>query len=36
MVMDKDEKIKDNRLGLLKSIDQLVGRIADFTKIVLA
>ena len=36
MVMDKDEKIKNNRLGLLKSIDQLVSRIADFTKIVLA
>lgn len=36
MVMDKDEKIKNNRLCLLKSIDQLVSRIADFTKIVLA
>ena len=36
MVMDKDEKIKNNRLGLLKSIDELVSRIADFTKIVLA
>jgi glycyl-tRNA synthetase beta chain len=35
MVMDKDEKIKDNRLGLLKSIDALVNRVADFSKIVL-
>ncbi|MCH3959081.1 MAG: glycine--tRNA ligase subunit beta [Selenomonas sp.] len=35
MVMDKDEKIKDNRLGLLKSIDVLVNRVADFSKIVL-
>ncbi len=36
MVMDKDEKIKNNRLALLKSIDTLVNRIADFTKIVVA
>ena len=36
MVMDKDEAIKNNRLGLLKSIDAIVGRVADFTKIVLA
>lgn len=35
MVMDKDEKIKNNRLGLLKSIDTLVTAVADFTKIVL-
>ena len=35
MVMDKDEKVKNNRLGLLKSIDDLVNRIADFSKIVL-
>lgn len=35
MVMDKDEKIKNNRLGLLKSIDTLVTTVADFTKIVL-
>ena len=33
---DKDEAIKNNRLGLLKSIDAIVGRVADFTKIVLA
>lgn len=36
MVMDKDEAIRNNRLGLLKSIDALVGRVADFSKIVLA
>lgn len=35
MVMDKDEKIKANRLGLLKSIDNLTNTVADFTKIVL-
>lgn len=35
MVMDKDEKVKNNRLGLLKSIDVLVKRVADFSKIVL-
>ena len=35
MVMDKDEQVKNNRLGLLKSIDELVGRVADFSKIVL-
>ena len=34
MVMDKDEKIKNNRLGLLKSIDCLIGQVADFGKIV--
>ena len=36
MVMDKDEKVKNNRLGLLKLIDALVCKIADFSKIVLA
>ena len=36
MVMDKDEAIRNNRLGLLKSIDSLTGRVADFSKIVLA
>ena len=36
MVMDKDEKIKGNRLGLLKSIDMLVAQVADFSKVVLA
>ncbi len=35
LVMDKDEAVKNNRLGLLKSIDETVGRVADFTKIVL-
>ena len=36
MVMDKDEKIRSNRLGLLKAIDQLINQVADFSKIVLA
>ena len=36
MVMDKDEKIKNNRLGLLKLVDNLVCHVADFSKIVLA
>jgi len=36
MVMDKDEKIRKNRLGLLKAIDALVNEVADFSKIVLA
>ena len=36
MVMDKDEKIKNNRLGLLKAVDQLICTVADFSKIVLA
>ena len=35
MVMDKDEKIKNNRLGLLKAVDQLICKVADFSKIVL-
>lgn len=36
MVMDKDERIKNNRLGLLKLVDNLICQIADFSKIVLA
>lgn len=36
MVMDKDEKIKNNRLGLLKLVDNLNCQVADFSKIVLA
>lgn len=36
MVMDKDEKIKNNRLGLLKLVDNLICQVADFIKIVLA
>ena len=36
LVMDKDEAVKNNRLGLLKAIDTTVRRVADFTKIVLA
>lgn len=34
MVMDKDEQIKNNRLALLKSIAELVNKVADFSKIV--
>ncbi len=34
MVMDKDEKIKNARLGLLKSIQQLLLQAADFSKLV--
>ena len=34
MVMDKDEKIKNNRLGLLKLVDNLICQVADFSKIV--
>ncbi len=33
MVMVKDEKIKKNRLSLLKRINDLFNRISDFTKI---
>lgn len=36
MVMDKDEKIKNNRLGLLKLVDNLICQVANFSKIVLA
>ena len=36
MVMDKDAKVKANRLGLLKLVDNLICQIADFSKIVLA
>ena len=36
MVMDKYEKIKNNRLGLLKLVDNLICQVADFSKIVLA
>ncbi|WP_462332736.1 glycine--tRNA ligase subunit beta, partial [Schwartzia sp. (in: firmicutes)] len=35
MVMAEDEKVRNNRLGLLKSIDDLICRVADFSKIVL-
>jgi len=35
MVMAEDEKVRGNRLGLLKSIDDLICRVADFSKIVL-
>lgn len=34
MVMDKEEAVKNNRLGLLKSVDALIGRVADFGRIV--
>ena len=35
MVMDKDEKIRNNRLALLQAIDRLTAAAADFSKIVL-
>ncbi|OCL25205.1 glycine--tRNA ligase subunit beta [Orenia metallireducens] len=35
MVMAKDEKVKENRLGLLNSISNLLAKIADLTKIVI-
>ncbi len=34
LVMDKDETLRNNRLGLLSAIGLLFARIADFTKIV--
>lgn len=34
MVMDEDLAVRRNRLALLKSIDNLLGKIADFGKIV--
>ena len=36
MVMDKDEKIRTNRLALLSEISALFHKIADFSKIVTA
>ena len=36
MVMDKDERIKTNRLSLLKSIDNYLLASADYSKIVLS
>jgi len=35
LVMDKDEKIKQNRINLLLSIKDYFNKIADFSKIVL-
>jgi len=35
MVMAKDEEIKENRLGLLNSISNLLVKIADLTKVVI-
>lgn len=35
MVMAEDERVRNNRLGLLKSIDDLVKGVADFSKIVI-
>ena len=34
MVMDEDLTVRKNRLALLKSIDELIAQIADFSKIV--
>jgi len=36
MVMDKDEKIRHNRLSLLANVSALFHKIADFSKIVTA
>jgi glycyl-tRNA synthetase beta chain len=36
LVMDKDEAVKNNRLGLLLAIDKQIRSVADFTKIVVA
>jgi len=36
MVMDKDEKIKNNRLALLANVTALICQVADFSKIVSA
>ena len=35
MVMDKDAKIRNNRLALLLLVDRLIRRVADFSKLVL-
>ena len=35
MVMDNNQSIRNNRLALLKSIDDLLYKVADFGKIVL-
>ncbi|MBM7556254.1 glycine--tRNA ligase subunit beta [Halanaerobacter jeridensis] len=35
MVMAEDEEIKENRLGLLKSVTNLLSKIADLTEIVI-
>lgn len=34
MVMDENEAVRNNRLGLLKTIDRMVHQVADFSKIV--
>ena len=34
MVMDEDLTVRKNRLALLKSVDNLIGKVADFGKIV--
>ena len=35
MVMDKDVKIRNNRLALLLLVDRLIRRVADFSKLIL-
>jgi glycyl-tRNA synthetase beta chain len=35
MVMDKDEKVRANRLALLKTLERMYLEIADFPKIVM-
>ncbi|MDH4101159.1 MAG: DALR anticodon-binding domain-containing protein, partial [Nitrospirota bacterium] len=34
LVMDKDEQVKNNRLGMLKAISGAVAGLADFSKLV--
>jgi glycyl-tRNA synthetase beta chain len=34
MIMVEDEKLKNNRLNLLKEINDLFRNIADFTKLI--
>ena len=34
MVMDEDERVRNNRLSLLRSIGRIFLKIADFSKIV--
>ena len=36
MVMDEDLNIRKNRLALLKSVDNLFAKIADFGKLVIS
>ena len=35
LVFDEDEKIKNNRLGLLRSVNSFIQEIVDFSNIIL-